>query len=186
MLTMELKALFCDLSGRLSPENLTCDGELSRSQVNARRKAILKEWAAAEKQAGCKVTEDETWAWWDEVNTWRRDRERAELAAQPQYPNLECAKPGVYRRKGARLTPYYVWTPLHCGSDYQVYSEFAYTMRQREKLGTFGTMEEAIAAAEAFLRTVNLETLRAALPQWREEYLVRELETRMPEDILRG
>ena len=50
---------FDDLIGRLSPENLCCDGEISRTQVNKRRAQIWREWNALEKELGRKVSEDE-------------------------------------------------------------------------------------------------------------------------------
>jgi hypothetical protein len=52
---------FLNLCGELSPENLTCDGELSASQVRTRLAQIHKRWRALEAQIGRKVTEDEVW-----------------------------------------------------------------------------------------------------------------------------
>jgi len=60
-LTPEFLTAFGRLRNRLSPENLTCDGELSRSQVLKRKTAILQEWHALEKTIGRKVTEEETY-----------------------------------------------------------------------------------------------------------------------------
>lgn len=60
-LTPELLIAFGRLTNRLSPENLTCDGELSRAQVLKRKNALLQEWAALEKTIGRKVTESETY-----------------------------------------------------------------------------------------------------------------------------
>lgn len=61
----ELRERFLDLECQLSPENLSCDGELSRAEVEARRKRILSEWAALEKEAGRAVShqEAESWLW---------------------------------------------------------------------------------------------------------------------------
>ena len=42
-----------------SPENLSCDGELSRRQVQSRHAAIMREWRLLEKQVGRKVTLEE-------------------------------------------------------------------------------------------------------------------------------
>ena len=50
---------FNELATQLSPEWLTCDGELSNAQVNARRRSIMKEWAALENEFGIEVTPDE-------------------------------------------------------------------------------------------------------------------------------
>lgn len=63
MLTEEIKRKFSDLAGALSPENLSCDGELAPSQVQAAYRRLMKEWAALERQVGRKVTEDEVWGW---------------------------------------------------------------------------------------------------------------------------
>jgi hypothetical protein len=60
-LTPEFLAAFGRLTNRLSPENLHCDGEISRAQAMKRKKQILQEWDALEKQVGRKVTEEETY-----------------------------------------------------------------------------------------------------------------------------
>ncbi len=57
--TQEIMQDFDNLASRLSPENLCCDGELSRTQVNQRLAQIKREWKALEKELGRKVTEDE-------------------------------------------------------------------------------------------------------------------------------
>ena len=50
---------FDSLICRLSPENLSCDGEISRTQINRRLADIRREWKVLEKQFGRKVTEAE-------------------------------------------------------------------------------------------------------------------------------
>lgn len=62
-MTEDLKNKFLNLACRLSPENLHCDGEISRAQAERKRKAIMKEWAALEKEAGRTVDQDEPWSW---------------------------------------------------------------------------------------------------------------------------
>ena len=62
-MTEDLKDKFLGLASRLSPENLHCDGEISRAQAEKRRKQIMKEWAALETEAGRKVDTDEPWSW---------------------------------------------------------------------------------------------------------------------------
>jgi len=47
---------FYGLANRLSPENLCCDGECSRSQTRARHQQIMREWKALEKEVGRKFT----------------------------------------------------------------------------------------------------------------------------------
>jgi hypothetical protein len=54
-------AEFLMLAGQLSPENLTCDGELSPSQVARKRRQINAQWASLEKRVGRTVTKDEAW-----------------------------------------------------------------------------------------------------------------------------
>jgi len=56
-----------DLVSELSPENLTCDGELCGTRLVAKRQYLLNEWARCEKTLGRKVTEDEVWTKWQEV-----------------------------------------------------------------------------------------------------------------------
>ena len=60
----DLQSKFIDLDVRLSPENLTCDGECSRSEVKARLRAINREWHTLEAQAGRKVSQAEVDNWW--------------------------------------------------------------------------------------------------------------------------
>jgi hypothetical protein len=60
-LNLDQLGQFIRLSVQLSPENLTMDGELSRSQVQKRTSALHAQWKALEKAIGRKVTEDEVW-----------------------------------------------------------------------------------------------------------------------------
>lgn len=53
---------FLSLVCQLSPENLSCDGELSRAEIQARQRAILRDWSRLEKEVGRKVTETEVYA----------------------------------------------------------------------------------------------------------------------------
>lgn len=55
----EIRSKFERLAVARSPENLTCDGELSRKQVIARHSSIMREWVALEKKVGRKVSLDE-------------------------------------------------------------------------------------------------------------------------------
>lgn len=50
---------FDALCSRLSPENLHCDGEISRTEAKARHAVIMREWRLLEKQAGRTVTQGE-------------------------------------------------------------------------------------------------------------------------------
>jgi hypothetical protein len=60
-LSPEIQKKFLELACDLSPENLTCDGELSRSRVNQKLRLLKAAWKALEKQVGRQVTEDEVW-----------------------------------------------------------------------------------------------------------------------------
>jgi len=51
------------LVNRLSPENLCCDGEISKTQVNKRYRKIMQEWREIEKEVGRKISEDEVETW---------------------------------------------------------------------------------------------------------------------------
>ncbi len=55
----ELMDALSYLSGSLSPENLSCDGELNRTQITAKLRAIKGEWKEIEKKLGRKVSEYE-------------------------------------------------------------------------------------------------------------------------------
>ena len=54
---------FLELASRLSPENLSCDGEMSRTQIRSKEAILKLEWSRLEKKVGCKVSEDEVWGW---------------------------------------------------------------------------------------------------------------------------
>lgn len=60
-LSEAVQSAFVILAGRLSPENLTCDGECSGGEVRRRRIGIMNEWRALENRAGRKVSELEAW-----------------------------------------------------------------------------------------------------------------------------
>jgi hypothetical protein len=52
---------FLHLCCRLSPENITCDGECSHAEVKQRYAQIEREWRVLEKKAGFSVTENDVW-----------------------------------------------------------------------------------------------------------------------------
>lgn len=58
-MTPDTRKQFEKLAIQRSPENLSCDGELSRSAIIKRHAAIMAEWQALEKQVGRKVSLDE-------------------------------------------------------------------------------------------------------------------------------
>jgi hypothetical protein len=62
-LTDDIKSKFGNLACRLSPENLHCDGEITRAEAGRRKTQIMREWQALEDRVGRKVSEDEAYAW---------------------------------------------------------------------------------------------------------------------------
>ncbi len=50
-----------DVVAGLSPENLTCDGLLTRAQVRKKFTALMKQKRALEKEFGFAFSEDEVW-----------------------------------------------------------------------------------------------------------------------------
>lgn len=60
-MTEEIKREFARIANSLSPENLHCDGEISRTEAKRRGVALRKKWKALEKEVGRKVTEEEVW-----------------------------------------------------------------------------------------------------------------------------
>jgi len=59
----EMLEKFGRLDGEFSPENLTCDGELSNLQVRKKYAMLMREWRALEKEVGHKVSRDEVEDW---------------------------------------------------------------------------------------------------------------------------
>ena len=53
---------FLRLASALSPENLHCDGEISRSAAARKAVQLRKQWRALEAEVGQRVTEDDVWA----------------------------------------------------------------------------------------------------------------------------
>ena len=65
----EIMEELLDLSCALSPENLSCDGELSRNRVRTRYRRLMKKWRDLEKKLGRTITEEEVWEWKQKVST---------------------------------------------------------------------------------------------------------------------
>lgn len=59
----QIRQGFMRLASELSPENLTCDGELSSSEVRLKQERIKTEWAALERRYGSPVNESDVWGW---------------------------------------------------------------------------------------------------------------------------
>ena len=60
-MTVAQKQRFVTLAFQLSPENLSCDGELPRAEVRRRHKKLTAEWKKLEKEVGRTVSETEAW-----------------------------------------------------------------------------------------------------------------------------
>ena len=56
-----LQDKFMDLAMRLEPENLTMDGEASKTEVKQQSTFLKKQWSDLEYLVGRQVTEDEIW-----------------------------------------------------------------------------------------------------------------------------
>ena len=52
------------LCGELEPENISCDGECSMTQIRARERAIRAEWREIERKMGRKVSYDQASDHW--------------------------------------------------------------------------------------------------------------------------
>ena len=61
-LSVEMVNRFMGLANALSPENLHCDGEISRAAARRKEVGLRQSWRALEAEVGRKVTEDEVWA----------------------------------------------------------------------------------------------------------------------------
>ena len=194
MLTLDLKRKFLDIYSALSPENLTCDGELSKSQVDRKFRMIQAEFKALVKEAGYEPSESEAYSWFPEIREDDNRQRTARLLMQPQHNLVESSNPGVWSRKGKNgMTSYYIQNDKFRGpvvfngvdlmanaeNEFRLYSEFAQVLNRKEQIGTYGSLDEAVDAAEAFLKTVTADAYRAARPLYREENLQRELQ-RLP------
>ena len=60
-LTEEIRKQFAILACQLSPENLHCDGEISRAEAKRRERALLAKWSELERRVGRPVDEAEVW-----------------------------------------------------------------------------------------------------------------------------
>jgi|TARA_R100001530_G_scaffold135741_2_gene113742 hypothetical protein len=60
------KIEFLNLANYMSPENVSCDGELSRTETNRKYSKLQTQWRKLEKKVGCRVEEDEVWDWYKE------------------------------------------------------------------------------------------------------------------------
>ena len=61
-MTKEQHSKFLQLASELSPENLHCDGEISRAEANRQWVRLMNEWCVLEKEVGRTVSEEEVWA----------------------------------------------------------------------------------------------------------------------------
>jgi hypothetical protein len=71
---------FFGLANRLSPENLHCDGEISKAQVQMRYRQIMREWATLERKVGRKVSLEEVEI--EQFKKWRSGMDNSKLAKE--------------------------------------------------------------------------------------------------------
>lgn len=182
MITIEQKIEFLQLACALSPENLFCDGEISRTAAMKKKREITARWRALEAEIGAKVSETMAYGFSDEVDAHEcAEREKA-IAALPINPLVRSKNVGVWVREGKNgLSAYYIWGPQHSGTRYTLFSEFAYRLvGNKEELGQFDSLDEAVAFGEAFLSTITYDAVKARNPLYRPENIKREL-GRLPE-----
>lgn len=189
MLTIENKVAFSRLAGELSPENLTCDGELRGRALQAKVKRLRDEWAALERKVGRKVSEDETYSWLKEIDRYHREERDRKMAAQPQHPLLRHSNEHVWSREGGKAyegaqhgqSAYYIQNYGGPNKPFILFSEFGHVLLRKEKIGEYPTLNAAVDAGEEFLRSVTKSAYQR-LTQYREENIHREL-TRLPVDM---
>lgn len=58
----------------LSPENLTCDGELPRARVQQKSAELHRKLRYLQQAFGQEVTEDDIWAWEQSRREWEKER----------------------------------------------------------------------------------------------------------------
>jgi predicted transcriptional regulator len=190
MLTIDLKRKFSSLASALSPENLSCDGELSRQQVQRKKAALMKQWGALEREAGRRVTETEVESWYNELraDAQRRQAELETKIASNNVGGMEHKYPNVWLLKGRNgLAAFYIqnWGYDRETGDlietkpFVLYSEFASRLDGREEIGKFVTLQHAYDAGMAYLKTVTAERWKARWPLYSDENLRREME-RLP------
>jgi len=71
---------FFGLANRLSPENLSCDGEISKAQAQMRYRQIMREWATLERKVGRKVSLEEVEA--EQFKKWRSGMDNRKLSKE--------------------------------------------------------------------------------------------------------
>lgn len=63
-LSDNVKSDFLKLATKLSPENLSCDGELSRAQTDAAYQKLMGQWRQLEERHSISVTDEEVMQWY--------------------------------------------------------------------------------------------------------------------------
>ena len=96
----EMLEKFGRLDGEFSPENLTCDGELSNLQVRKKYAMLMREWRALEKEVGHKVSRDEVEDWLIKKLNAKGELTKKQLLKeitklQKEYDNMERLKEDV-------------------------------------------------------------------------------------------
>jgi len=200
IIDLETKREFSRLCGELSPENLTCDGELPRKMVRAKARLLEAEWAALERKVGRKVIDTEVYSWYEEIQAADKIEHDARVAAEFTRSGLDPEKfwfngTGVWGRKGqpSQFDPdrfnhaYTIRNPKRqnegfvikgmklTGKDvYQLESHIADELGVRfGELGEFPTLEEAIQAGEEFIAPIDADYVRARCPQMNDQAVQR-------------
>lgn len=186
MLTIEQKRKFCELNGQLSPENLSCDGECSKSEIRAREHSIMKNWRALEEECGITLSPSDhcLWDWWDEIQA-EDERILAELQ-KLALVGWEVTSENVIAHESRCA---YI---QHWGDDkpFLVYSGMRWDLKWanthgypndkggKEKLGETETQEDAIQMAEDYLNSLSIEDLKHGLTYYVEARMEKVLKMR--------
>lgn len=203
------KRKFLTLAGKLSPENLSCDGERSPAEVRRRFEQLAKEWRQLEAKVGCRVTEVMAWGWGSEVakadKAERQQRLEAALERFGDLPGLQVVRADdchtswrfdggtIYQGSDERYAAFNIHKQEEGMSDFndfqipvretgfKVSSEFSRKLDNKQVIGEFSTLEEAYQAGVGYLKTVTFEKYRANT-KFSDPVIRRELR-RLPEEM---
>lgn len=157
----ELKVKFLKVAGALSPENLTCDGELRGPGLVAKLTKLNRAWRQLEAQAGRAVTVSEAESWLPEIQALEMEQRRLEMTRCPSHPLLVLKEPWRWHRIGAEKdTPsYFVGYAIDIKT-YIVSSDFSSRLFNCYRVADCPTLDSAVAAGEALLKQVTYSAFK--------------------------
>lgn len=188
-MNIEHKRQFIGLACDLSPENISCDGELSRSDIQKRYRAINAEWKKLEKVVDHQVTEDDAWGFCKVVDADDKKQAKARNSAAPKGWDNE--NENVWKHEsGLGYIQNWSNTTFHPGKEpFLVYQSFDWWYedtvsaklsalrdedgRFKEKVGETETLEEAIEMFRDFMNILTEDDIRQGLHSWQDESNVK-------------